>query len=59
MFMDHYRIKIDNHLNAKELKVVFNSFLFESVWALSNIKLIAGCVGFTSPDANGICNQCS
>ena len=59
MFLDNYRVTLRNPIKAKELKVVFNSFLFEGIWALSNIKLVAGCVGFTLPDSNGICNQCS
>jgi hypothetical protein len=43
-----YSIKIVNDPKLKtNLTVIFTSFLFGSSWALSNLKLVKGCTGYS------------
>jgi len=49
---------INNKQIGNQLKVVFTSSLYNSMWALTNIKLIEGCVGsFRFDLSKGICIQ--
>lgn len=55
---EKYNIPITGNVDS-ELTVVFSSFLFNSNWAITNLKLIQGCKGFSSYDEKRqICSKC-
>lgn len=57
---EKFNIKIVNDNNfGNSLTLVFTSFLYNSQWGLSNVKIVAGCTQFTSYDsASETCSIC-
>ena len=46
-----YKVRVTNGGNVKgKLTVIFTSFLFNSIWAVTNIKLLQACSGFSMLD---------
>lgn len=57
---EKFNIKIVNNNNfGNSLTLVFTSFLYNSQWGLSNLKIVAGCTQFTTYDsASETCSIC-
>lgn len=46
-------------MNTSQIRVVFSSFLYQAVWGLTNLKLIAGCAAYAEVNnRTGKCSLC-
>ena len=46
----NYRLEIRNVRLGRKLKIILSSFLFDGIWGITNVQLIAGCINFASFD---------
>lgn len=57
--VEQFRIRINKTETTDKIRVIFSSFLYDAVWGLTNVKLIAGCSGFSRWDSEkGTCSLC-
>ena len=59
MFLEKYSLRVDQKMRGKKVRVVFSSFIHDAQWAITNMKTITGCAGFTGFDSKTqTCSKC-